>query len=178
MAAIADHVVDEDGSHRLVVTNTTRIEVAVLFNKGERVTPPVFGLGLDHVDMGEQHDSLQHWIRPWQDRHQIAALGMTGRHDQMKIAFRVATRPQPRRHCACGHRTVTHRLGGVDLDQFLIKGAECRLIRAETLGRDRPRGHGHQKCHKFGQEFHRLSPEQSAVATLPSCVSAGKKSLN
>ena len=49
---------DPDGRLRLVVRRAAAVEVAVLFEKYERVDRPILAPGLDHVDVGQQQDRL------------------------------------------------------------------------------------------------------------------------
>ena len=122
-----NHVGDEMRGHRLVVGGATPVEVAVLLEEGERIDRPVFALGLDDIEVGEQEDGppLAAALEP---RDQIAFAWV--RPENPHVAVGKAGRLQASRHgLRCLGDIAGGRVRGVDLDQFFVDLTGQRVVR-------------------------------------------------
>ncbi|MDT4843942.1 hypothetical protein FQZ97_778810 [compost metagenome] len=122
---------DQRRGHGLVVDGAARREVAAGFLQLEGVGLPVFAAGLDHVDVGQQQQRLLAAVA-LEAQHQVPLL-REGLED-LDVAGREARVDQPFFHGPRRDRVVAHRVGGVDLDQFLVDLAKALLLRGERRG--------------------------------------------
>jgi len=51
---VANQIRHPDGGLRLVISGASAVEVAVLLEQGEGIDAPVFALGFDDVEVGEE----------------------------------------------------------------------------------------------------------------------------
>ena len=130
---VPDHVIGENRRHRFVVGCAPRIEVAILFDQLERITVPIFPPRLHDIDMGQQQDCFGLRIGAVQDRHQIAALWMTGWNDNVDVTRRETGGFQTRRHGIGRLRAITDGLGRIDLHQLLVERAKAGEISVPVL---------------------------------------------
>ena len=129
---VADQVIEKNRRHRLVVEGATGVEVAVLLDQLERVALPILAPGLDHIEVAEQKDRLFR-AGAAVARDEVAFLRRARWNDDLHVARRNAARGEPRAHRLSGGCATAGRVGGVDLDQFLVKLAQPGLGRCRAL---------------------------------------------
>ena len=94
-----------------------RAEEAVDLLQLERIEGPVLALGFDHVHVADQQDRLAR-AGAAQPRHQLPLRGPV--EITWMSAAGMPPALQPRRHRLGRLHGVADRVGGVDLDQFLV----------------------------------------------------------
>ncbi len=136
-----DHQVEKHGGHGLVVGGAAAVEEAVLFDERERIALPVLASRVDHVDVREQQHGLSlRFLRP-DARDDIAVLGLAFGDDQLDVLVRVPGCLQACLRDAHQLRTGARGGRGVDLDHFLVDGAQSGALRAR-IGRAGGAGEG------------------------------------
>jgi len=151
LVAHANEIDDPDRGHRLVIAAADTVEVAVLFEKIERIEGPVFPLDLHDIEVGQEQQRRTVTGAAISD-HDVALAG--GGCEHLHIFFGEASCQQTVRDGFGGGGVVAHRIGRVDFDQFFervpchsLVGVERRLavigsrwrIRDEQAGDQRDR---------------------------------------
>ena len=105
-----------DGVTVLHVAGAASVEVALLFDKLERIGRPVFTPGFDHVEMPDQQHGFV-LARSMQTHDNILLAIVRAKH--LDIAIREPTVAESLRHRLRRCRDAAHRVCSVDLDELL-----------------------------------------------------------
>ena len=123
------HRIGPDRCLCLVVGAAAGIEPAVFLDQCERITRPILALGIDDIEMRQQHHRAERRIAARQGGDQATIQWQAIGNKDIKVGIGKARRFQPRRHALGSQRAIAGGVAGIGFNEFLVKRPERGLVR-------------------------------------------------